>query len=221
MLSGSLIKRCLLSTVFLIFISVLICAPAISEETANPDSEATTAHVATSESGEGGAHESDRSADLLDLLYRFINFTLLVIILVVVFRKARLTDYLSVRSEEIRNRLEDLKSEKEAAEKKYLESEGRVRDFESKRRDLLEEYRKEGLAERDRIIEGARERVKQIIAQSEISIEQEFRSARNRLKQDVAEMAIGQAGEIIRKEINEQDHDQLVNEFIERVRKIN
>ena len=203
------------------FFSVFVCAPAISEEAVHPAAETTVSHAAGGESGEEGATEADRSADLLDLLYRFICFTILVIILVIVVRKARMMDYLSARSEDIRNKLEDLKRQKEDAEKKYRDMEGRVKDFESKRRDILEEYRKEGLAERDRIIEETKERIKQIVAQSEAALEQEIRSARNRLKQDIAEMAMGQAKEIIRKEITEKDHDGLINEFIERVRKIN
>lgn len=222
MLKGSCIKRFILSSAFMIFVSISICAPAICEEAIDSAHKATSTHTESAgESGKEGSHEGDRSADLLDLLYRFILFSVMVTVLVVFFRKARVMDYLSVRTEEIRKRLDDLKREKEEAEKKHKDMEGRVRDFESKRVEILEEYRKEGIAERDRIINEAKERVKQIITQSEIAIDQEIRSAKNRLKQDIAEMVMGQAREIIRKEINEKDNNDLVNEFIERVRKIN
>jgi len=222
MLRGFLIKRYLLSAIFLIFISFLICGPAISEEAA-PSADKVTVHAAegASKAEEDVSQEEDRSADLKDLFYRFENFILLVIILVIVFKKARLMDYLSARVDEIRKRLEALKREKEAAEKKYRDIEAKLKDFESKGRDILEEYRKEGLAERDRIIDEASERVKQIINQSELAVEQEMRSVRNRLKQEIVELAIGQAKEIIQKEINEKDHDDLINEFIERVSRIN
>lgn len=223
MLRGSYIKRFILSSVFMIFVSISICAPAICEEAIDfSHTEATSTYTESlGESGEEGSHEGDRSADLLDLLYRFILFTVMVIVLVVFFRKARVMEYLSVRTEEIRKRLDELKREKEEAVKKYRDMEGRVRDFELKRVEILEEYRKEGIAERDRIINEAKERAKHIIAQSEIAIDQEIRSSKNMLKQDIAEMVIGQAREIIRKEINEKDNNDLINEFIERVRKIN
>lgn len=218
---GPLIKQYLLSTVFFIFISIFTCTPVISEEATHSTAETTASQSTAGESTESDTEETDRSADLLDLLYRFINFTILVTILVILIKKARLMDYLSTRSEEIRNKLEELKRQKEEAEKKYIDMEGKVRDFESRRKDLLEEYRKEGIAERDRIIADAQDRIKQIIAQAEASIEQEIRSARSRLKQDIAELAIAQAKEIIQKEITEKDHDGLINEFIEKVRKTN
>jgi len=220
MLRGCYRKRYLLSALFFIFLCSIFCRAAISEETAYSTHKA-AAQTDINESGANSSHEKDRSADLLDLLYRFINFTLLVIILFVFIKKARLMDYLSVRSDDIHRKFEDLKKEKEEAETKYRDIEGRLKDFEAKRRDILEEYRKEGLAEKDKIIFEATERVKQIIEQSEVALEQEIRSARNRLKQEIVELAIGQATDIIQKEINEKDHDDLINEFIERVGRIN
>jgi F-type H+-transporting ATPase subunit b len=216
-----LIKRYLLSAAFLISIFFLVCSPAISQEATHSTDTATAVHGEAAGEGEEGGHEVDRSADLRDLLYRFIAFTFLVVILVIVARKARLMDFLSVRSDEIRKKLEDLKREKEAAEKKYRDMEGSLRDFESKKIEILEEYRREGAAERDRIIEEARLRVQQIIAHSEAAMEQEIRSIRNQLKRDIAEAAIGQAKEIILKEIKEKDNNDLINEFVERVRKTN
>jgi F-type H+-transporting ATPase subunit b len=215
------IKRYLLSAVFLIFIFFLACNPALSQEATHSADTATAVHSAGTGEGEEGATEGDRSGDLLDLLYRFITFTLLVVILVIFVRKAKVMDFLSVRTDEIRKRLEDLKREKEEAEKKYRDVEGSLRDFESKKVEILEEYRREGIAERNRIIEEARVRVQQIIANSEAALEQEIRSLKNQLKRDIVETAIGQAKEIILKEIKEKDNDDLINEFVERVRKTN
>jgi len=215
-----LIKRRLLSAVLLMFLSFLVCSPAFSGESENSPETAAAVHGEAT-GGEEGAHEGDRSADLRDLLYRFITFTILVVILVIVARKARLMDFLAVRTDDIRKKLEDLRREKEEAEKKCRDMEGSLRDFESRKTELLEEYRREGLAERDRIVEEARARVQQIIAHSEAALEQEVRSLKNRLKRDIAETAIGQAKEIILKEIKEKDNDDLINEFVERVRKTN
>ena len=216
-----LIKSYPLLAVFLIVISFLVCSPAVSEEATHSPDTTTAVHDEATGAGEEVAHEGDRSADLRDLLYRFITFTLLVVILVIVARKARLMDFLSVRSDDIRKKLEDLKRDKEEAEKKCRDMEGSVRDFESKKKELLEEYRKEGTAERDRIIEEARVRVQQVIAHSEAALEQEIRSIKNQLKRDIAETAIGKAKETILKEIKEKDNDDLINEFVERVRKTN
>jgi F-type H+-transporting ATPase subunit b len=221
MLRGHFTKKYLLSAVLLMLISFFVCHPVRCEEAAPSVNKVSTTLAEAKDEASESAHETDRSADLIDLRNRFINFTLLVVILVVFVKKTKLMDYLSARREEIRTKLDDLKREKEEAEKKYADIDARLRDFESKSMELLEEYRKEGRAERDRIIEEAKERAKQIVDQSEATIKQEMRSVRNRLKQEIVEMAIGQAKELIQKEISEKDHDDLINQFIEKVGRIN
>jgi F-type H+-transporting ATPase subunit b len=126
-----------------------------------------------------------------------------------------------LRGEEIRHRLSDLQREKEDAENRYRETEARLKAFEIDRKKILEQYKKEGLAEKDKIISQARESVKQILEQSELTIRQEIESARDRLKREVAGLAAQRAGEIIDKELDEKDQDDLVNEFIEKVGKTN
>ncbi len=168
----------------------------------------------------GDKNSEDRSGDLLDLLWRIINFALLVIILFIVIKKSPLKGLFATRSEEIRRKLEDLKKEKEEAENRYMEIERQLKDFETEKKDIIDQYKREGLAEKDRIIIEAKDRVKQIIDQSELTIRQEIQSARERLKRDVIELAARQAEEIIKKEIDETDQAKLINEFIERVGKI-
>jgi F-type H+-transporting ATPase subunit b len=71
----------------------------------------------------GGGEGGDRSGDLLDLLYRFINFALLVIILFWAVKKAGIKDFFSARTQEIRQRLDELKKGKDEAETRFKEME--------------------------------------------------------------------------------------------------
>lgn len=171
--------------------------------------------------GDEGGHGADRSADVRDLYYRIINFTLLVIILFVVIKKSGLKESLTRRIDEIRQRLEDLKREREEAENKYQGIENKLREFEGERTEILEQFQREGLAEKEKIIAEAKKRAKQIVEQAELSIQQEMQSAKDRLKQAVVDRAAQKAQELIAKEMTEEDQDRLVEEFIERVGKIN
>ena len=171
--------------------------------------------------GDEGGHGADRSADVRDLYYRIINFTLLVIILFVVIKKSGLKESLTRRIDEIRQRLEDLKREREEAENKYQGIENKLREFEGERTEILEQFQREGLAEKEMIIAEAKKRAKQIVEQAELSIQQEMQSAKDRLKQAVVDRAAQKAQELIAKEMTEEDQDRLVEEFIERVGKIN
>jgi F-type H+-transporting ATPase subunit b len=210
-------KRYIIPAAFFLVFTLFIFTPAMASE----DTQSAGNESVHSVSNEGGSdHEQDRSGDLRDLLYRFINFTLLVIILFIVLKKTGVKDLLSSRSDEIRQRMEDLKKEKEEAESRYQDIEKQLKEFEEKKKDIIDQFRNEGLAEKDRIISEAKERVEQIIEQSELTIQQEIQSAKDRLKRDVVDLAAQKAREIIAKEIDEDDQDKLVDEFIERVGKI-
>ena len=162
---------------------------------------------------------ADRSGDLLDLLYRFINFALLVIILWVVLKKANIRGLFAARGEEIEKRLEALKTGKEEAERKYRDLEKQVREFERSKKGILDQFRAEGLAEKQRIISEAEARVKQILDQAQSTMVREVESAKDRLRQELLGLAAQKAEEILSKGMTEQDQDRLVDEFIERVGK--
>ena len=166
-----------------------------------------------------GAHGHDRSDDLKDLLYRIINFSLLVAILFVVLRKVGIKQFFASRGEEIKKKLEDLKRGKEEAEKKYRELENRIQDFDRHKKEVLEQFRAEGLAEKERIVADAKIKADQIIQDAETAILQEIQEARERLKSEVAALTALKAEEIILREMTEKDQSNLVNHFIERVGK--
>jgi F-type H+-transporting ATPase subunit b len=168
--------------------------------------------------GAEAAH-GDRSGDLLDLLYRFINFALLVIILVVVLKKANIKGLLASRSEDLKRRLAELRTGKEEAERRYRELEKRIREFEQSRQGIIDQFRAEGLAEKNRLIAEAEERVRQILEQAETAIQREIESAKNRLRRDMIGLAAENAERILSKEITDKDQDLLVDEFIERLGK--
>ena len=179
-----------------------------------------SAHESGAEGAQGGEHGKDRSADLRDLLYRFINFALLIIILFVAINKSGLKDWLTGRIEEIKQRLEDLSKEREEAETKYQDIEKRLRDFDGKKKEIIEQFQNEGQAEKERIIAEAHERAKQIVEQAELTIQQEMQSAKGRLRKEVMDLAAEKAQETIANEMTDEDQDRLVSEFIERVGKI-
>ncbi len=166
---------------------------------------------------EGGAHDSGRT---LDLLYRFINFALLVIILVVVVKKAKIGGFFSSRIEEIKKKFDELNTEKDTSEGRFQELEKKLKEFEVQKQEIIEQFKADGAAEKEKIIAEAKERANQILIQADLTIEREIQAARDRLRQEVVEVAAQKAQEIIEKQIKDDDQDHLVNEFIERVEKL-
>jgi len=170
---------------------------------------------------EGGGHGgTDESQRLWDLGARFLNFALLVIILFVVIRKSGVKDFFSARREEISKKFEDLKEERDAAEGRYRELEAELKAFETKKKEIIQQFEAEGIAEKERIIAEAEERAKQILEQAGLTIQREIQAAKDRLTAEMVGAAAQRAQRIIEKEIKDSDQDQLVNEFIERVEKL-
>jgi len=157
----------------------------------------------------------------IDLLARFINFGLLVVILFVAVKKTALKDFFAQRREQIRKKLEELRREREEAEKRKLELEEKLRDFEAKKQEIIEKFKADGARERDRIIAEAHERAKQLIEQADTAVEREVQAAKDRVRQEVVEMASKKAEEIIANVIDDKDQERLVNDFIGKVEKLN
>jgi F-type H+-transporting ATPase subunit b len=171
-------------------------------------------------SGGGGHGASDRSGDLWDLLFRFVNFALLVIILVWALKKVNIKDFFAARTEEIRQKLSGLKETKEASEKECGESEAKLQAFEEEKKAILEQYRQEGLAEKERIIAEAKDRVKLMVEQARLTVQQEMQSAKDSLKMEIVDLAARRAEETVSRNITDEDQKRLVDDFIERVGKI-
>jgi len=191
-------RRMVLTGAFLLIGSLVLCSLSFAAE---------------------GGHGADRTGDLLDLLYRFINFALMVIILYVVLKKVNIKGLLAARSEELKTRMAELRAGKEEAEQKYQELEKRLKDFEQSRAGIMEQYKAEGLAEKNKLIAEAEERVKQILDQAEATIQREIESAKDRLRREMIGMAATNAEQILAKSVTERDQDRLVDEFIERLGK--
>lgn len=174
--------------------------------------------AAASGGGEaGGAEDGGR---LLDLFYRGINFTLLVVILFVVIRKTPIKDFFSSRKEEIKKGLDDLKREKMETEARFRALDIELKAFEAKKKQIIDQFIAEGTAEKQKIIAYASDRAAQILAQADLTIAREIQAARDRLMQEVADVSADKAREIIAKEIIAGDQDHLVDEFIKKVEKL-
>ena len=137
--------------ILLLYVAISLCNndPSMAYATEQSVSHEKTAE-AVSDGGHGNSQRADRKGDLLDLLYRFINFALLVIILGWGMKKAGIKDSLALRVKDIRQKLEDLKSEKEASESKYRDIEARLLAFEEEKKRIIEEFKSEGQAEKDK-----------------------------------------------------------------------
>jgi len=163
---------------------------------------------------------ADGSAKLKDLLYRTLNFAVLAGILAYVLRKP-IQKSLSARREGIEKELDGLEKEKRMVEKRLVEYKERLISLDKEAEKIISEYIREGEAVKAKIIEEAKVEAEKLQEQARLNIQQEFKKAEMKLREEIVEQAVAMAEDLIKRNINEEDQRRLVDEYIEKVVRIN
>ncbi|MBU0728123.1 MAG: ATP synthase F0 subunit B [Proteobacteria bacterium] len=163
--------------------------------------------------GEGG---SLSHAKQMDFLWRVLNFTGLVIILVWALKKP-LVNTLGSRRQAIKDQFEELDARKAEAEQKYKEYDAKLASIDSEVSSIIGAAVALGEAEKQRIIKDAERAAGDIKRQAEMAIQQELAQAKRQLREEVAEQAAAMAEEILRKNLQEADQSRLVEDYLEKV----
>ena len=92
-----------------------------------------------------------------------------------------------------------------------------IQSAKSEAGEIIANATKNAASKSDAIIREANEQVVAMKAKAEQDIAQERRKAVNEIKDEIGSMAMEIAGKVIGREINEQDHAKLIDDFIENV----
>lgn len=164
----------------------------------------------------GGAHSSVTHEKLMDLLWRAMNFLVLVLILVK-FTAKPLANALKSRRLAIKDQLENLEARKIEAEQMYKEYEGKLGGIDDEVKKIIESAVAQAESEKERIIADAQRAAGDIKRQAEMAVQHELASANQRLRAEMAEQAATMAEELIRKHLQPADQDKLVAEYLDKV----
>lgn len=169
-----------------------------------------------SSGGEHGEHGDSGFNKTADFLYRVLNFGILAGGLYLVLRKP-LKNAFAARTQGIEDKLADLERQKEEAEKKYAEYKGKLALLEQETAKILEGYIEDGEAAKAQIIEEAQKMAGKMQEQAKTAIQQEFAKAKAQVQAEVVGEAVKAAEKLIKKEINDDDQDRLVDEYLAKV----
>jgi F-type H+-transporting ATPase subunit b len=163
----------------------------------------------------GGGH-ADSGALLKDFLWRVLNFSLVVAILVYFLRKP-LKKGLAGRSEEIEKALAEAKQAKEDAEAKFAEYDRKLAQATDEIAEISDAIRREGELEKQKIIENAKQLAIKIEQDAEKAAELEVSKARRELQQQAAALAVELAEQMLKKNFTKDDDTRLVDEYMKKV----
>lgn len=151
-----------------------------------------------------------------DFAYRVVATTIVVVVLVKLLKKPIAT-FLSSRREEIQRLLAELETKTAEARAEHARVQEKLATLEAETRKIVDELITEGEAEKQKIIEAAHREADYIQQQAQIAIEQEIQAARDRLKDEVIDLSVEAAENIIEKKMKAEDQKRLVSEFMSKV----
>ncbi|MFW5908709.1 MAG: ATP synthase F0 subunit B, partial [Desulfosalsimonas sp.] len=124
--------------------------------------------------------------------YRVINFVVLAAIIIFLLRKP-VKQFFGDRTRLIREQLEDLESQKQAAEKKLEEYNDRLAALSRESEKIIEDYRRQGENLKAQILKEAEAAANKLEEQATKNIEREFARAKLQLETEVFDKAVEKA----------------------------
>ena len=151
-----------------------------------------------------------------DLLWRVMNFAVLLIVLIKVLSKP-IANGLRTRQQSIKEQFTDLEERKTEAENAYQTYEEKLASIEQEISDIIQNAVAQGETEKERIIDEANRAAEDIKRQAEMAIQHELAEAKLQLREEVANQAVVMAEELIRKNLQETDQVKLIEDYLSKV----
>ena len=149
-----------------------------------------------------------------DLVMRWLNFVIIVFVLVKFGRKP-IKDFLSNRREKIDQQIKKYEQQKEAAAEKIEEANNLLKNSIARFEKIKERIVEDGKKKKQQIIEGARQESLILLTGTRQKIENQIVEARNLIRSELIESAIRLAEQRLPEEITAADEQKLIDHFME------
>jgi len=147
---------------------------------------------------------------------QLISFLLLLAVLYKLMYRPLLAA-LEGRTTAIQQQLAEAQAAREEAQRQLGAMEERIRTAQAEAQALRERALREAAELRERLSVEARQEATRLIEAAQAQIAQEVRRARTELRAEVGTLAIQIAERLVRKSLNDEDHQRLVREALTRI----
>ncbi|MBF0390803.1 MAG: ATP synthase F0 subunit B [Desulfamplus sp.] len=148
--------------------------------------------------------------------YKVLNFLVLAGVLFYIAKKP-VAQFFSSRIKDIEGQLAELEQKKADAQKSLAEYESKIADLTKESEKIVKDYIRQGEDAKKRILAEAEAQAVKLEESAKRNIEQEFKAAKSKLQQEIAEKALAQAELIVKESISFEDQDRLVDEYLDKV----
>ena len=121
------------------------------------------------------------------------------------------------RQKEIDDMYSDAESAKDSAEKMKTEYEEKLSKAEEESEEILKSAHRRALLKEEEILKEANEEASRTLERAEEQIALEKKQALNEVKNEVSAMAIGIASAVIERDVSENEHRELIDDFINNI----
>ncbi len=167
---------------------------------------------ASSDGGHGGVHNAWLQIDT----WKVLNFGILAVVGFLLAKKP-VAEFFSSRAKSIADEIEALEQKKADAEKKLAEYQAKFKNLDQESKQIVEDYTKQGEEAKARIIAQAEAQAEKLEDMAKRNIDQEFKSAKVKLQQEIVEKAMDKAEEVIKASIKPKDQNKLVDDYLKKV----
>ncbi len=168
---------------------------------------------ATAAEEHGGA---GNGRQLWDLVWRIINFLILVGFLVYLL-KTPFKNFLNQRQQSIMESLKKAGEAKEEAKRQFEAIEQKLAKASEEIEEITKMLAEQGASEKKKILENAQHEAERIKQQARFMADQEVKKAQAILRKEAVELAANMAEALLKEKITERDHKRLIDEYIEKV----
>jgi len=162
--------------------------------------------------GEGG-HEGP---SLVSFTWKLLNF-LIIAGMIYWLAAKKVKDFFTGRREGIKSSLAEAVTAREDAEKRFREYAAKLDRATGEIDEITRMIQTQGLAEKERIIEEARKAAAKMKEDARTRTEQEFNKASHQLRNEAVRLSAQMAEELLRKNIHVEDHEAMVQDYIEKM----
>lgn len=128
-------------------------------------------------------------------------------------------EMLATREQAIQSRLDEAEERRQEMIRMRDDYETRIANIEAEARERIEEAVKQAQVARDELLTHARQQAERIMERGHAEIQREKEKALVEIRDQVAELAVAAAGQLIRQNLDEQRHRELALEVIENLRR--
>lgn len=158
---------------------------------------------------QNGAAATERASEI----FRWINFAIVAGLLIWVFAK-RLPPLFHRNAERISSAISKATADKQEAERKLHDAEGKLAKLEEEIKGLRAEAQEESAAEAERIRTLAQSEAKKVGVAAQMEIEAAERAARHELKALAASLAVDGAESLLEKQLTPAAQEKLMDAFV-------